>query len=59
MAASIKKPVVKKTVAKKPLVRKTTATKTAGKAAVTAAEHALPPNKGEPSLTVMAPDYWD
>jgi DNA-3-methyladenine glycosylase II len=59
MATRVKKPVVKKTAAKKPLARKTTAAKTVVKAAVTAAEHALPPNQGDPSLTEMAPDYWD
>jgi len=55
MATSVKKPAAKNTVAKKPLARKTAAAKSAGKAA----EHALPPNQGEPKLTVMAPDYWD
>ena len=59
MATRVKKPVVKKTAAKKPLARKTTAAKTVVKAAVTAAEHALSPNQGDPSLTEMAPDYWD
>ncbi|MFY8183145.1 MAG: DNA-3-methyladenine glycosylase 2 family protein, partial [Polynucleobacter sp.] len=55
MATSVKKPAAKNTVVKKPLARKTSVAKTAGKAA----ERALPANQGEPSLTVMAPDYWD
>jgi DNA-3-methyladenine glycosylase II len=46
---------VKKSAAKKSPVRKATASKAAGKAA----ERVLPPNQGEPSLSVMAPDYWD
>ena len=50
MATSVKKPA-----AKKPPVRKATAAKAAGKAA----ERVLPPNQGEPSLSVLAPDYWD
>ena len=59
MATSVKKPAAKKTVSKKTLARKTAAAKKAGKAVVTAAEHALLPNQVEPSLTEMAPDYWD
>ena len=50
MATSVKKPAAKKSP-----VRKATASKAAGKAA----ERVLPPNQGEPSLSVMAPDYWD
>ena len=50
MATSVKKPAAKKTP-----VRKATAAKAAGKAA----ERVLPPNQGEPSLSVLAPDYWD
>ena len=50
MATSVKKPA-----AKKPPVRKAMAAKAAGKAA----ERVLPPNQGEPSLSVLAPDYWD
>lgn len=46
---------VKKSAAKKSPVRKATASKAAGKAA----ERVLPPNQGEPSLSVLAPDYWD
>lgn len=46
---------VKKSAAKKSPVRKATAAKAAGKAA----ERVLPPNQGEPSLSVLAPDYWD
>ncbi|WP_108468931.1 DNA-3-methyladenine glycosylase family protein [Polynucleobacter difficilis] len=50
MATSVKKPAAKKSP-----VRKAAASKAAGKAA----ERVLPPNQGEPSLSVMAPDYWD
>lgn len=50
MATSVKKPAAKKSP-----VRKATASKAAGKAA----ERVLPPNQGEPSLSVLAPDYWD
>ena len=50
MATSVKKPA-----AKKPPVRKAMAAKAAGKTA----ERVLPPNQGEPSLSVLAPDYWD
>lgn len=50
MATSVKKPAAKKTP-----VRKAAAAKAAGKAA----ERVLPPNQGEPSLSVLAPDYWD
>jgi DNA-3-methyladenine glycosylase II len=50
MATSVKKPAAKKSP-----VRKATAAKAAGKAA----ERVLPPNQGEPSLSVLAPDYWD
>jgi DNA-3-methyladenine glycosylase II len=50
MATSVKKPAAKKSP-----VRKATAANAAGKAA----ERVLPPNQGEPSLSVMAPDYWD
>lgn len=50
MATSVKKPAAKKSP-----VRKAAASKAAGKAA----ERVLPPNQGEPSLSVLAPDYWD